>query len=196
MDTDVIASCHCGSVRLEVDSPPSEVTECNCSICRRYGVLWAYYPPHQVRMLPPRSAHRRLHVGWQVHRVPPLPELRLCLVLGRRRPQPQPDGRQRAPHAPGDPGRRPRTPPRWRRHQSVHRLTIGGYANDRVTRSRRAARSAARYEVTPIGPRLAIPKCLRRLSWPKTEILRVAMCLAVGACDAAEREGRATMDGP
>jgi hypothetical protein len=46
-------SCHCGTVHLELDAPPSEVTECNCSICRRYGVLWAYYPPHQVRILPP-----------------------------------------------------------------------------------------------------------------------------------------------
>ena len=53
MGTHVSASCHCGSVRLEVDAPPSEVTECNCSICRRYGVLWAYYPPHQVRMVAP-----------------------------------------------------------------------------------------------------------------------------------------------
>jgi len=46
------ASCHCGSVHLEIDAPPSEVTECNCSICRRYGVLWAYYTPEQVRLLP------------------------------------------------------------------------------------------------------------------------------------------------
>ena len=48
----VRASCHCGSVRLEIDAPPSEVTECNCSLCRRYGVLWAYYAPDQVRVLP------------------------------------------------------------------------------------------------------------------------------------------------
>ena len=47
------ASCHCGSIRLQIDAPPAEVTECNCSICRRYGVLWAYYPPDQVRLLPP-----------------------------------------------------------------------------------------------------------------------------------------------
>ena len=47
------ASCHCGSVRLEIDAPPAEITECNCSICRRYGVLWAYYPPSRVRLLPP-----------------------------------------------------------------------------------------------------------------------------------------------
>jgi hypothetical protein len=46
------ASCHCGAVRLEIDVPPSEVTECNCSICRRYGVLWAYYPLDRVRVLP------------------------------------------------------------------------------------------------------------------------------------------------
>src|SRR5919112_5933603 len=46
------ASCHCGSVHLEIDALPSEVTECNCSICRRYGVLWAYYPLDQVRVLP------------------------------------------------------------------------------------------------------------------------------------------------
>ena len=47
------ASCHCGAVRLEVDAPLSEVAECNCSICRRYGALWAYYPLDQVRVLPP-----------------------------------------------------------------------------------------------------------------------------------------------
>jgi hypothetical protein len=43
------ASCHCGAVRFEVESPPAAVTDCNCSVCRRYGVLWAYYSPRQVR---------------------------------------------------------------------------------------------------------------------------------------------------
>ncbi len=42
------ASCHCGAVALEIEAAPVEVTDCNCSICRRYGVLWAYYPPAQV----------------------------------------------------------------------------------------------------------------------------------------------------
>ncbi len=46
----VEASCHCGAVRLQVDDAPAEVTDCNCSICRRYGVLWAYYAPGQVRI--------------------------------------------------------------------------------------------------------------------------------------------------
>jgi hypothetical protein len=50
------ASCHCGAVRLRIDAPPSEVTECNCSICRQYGVLWAYYPLAQVRLVPADAA--------------------------------------------------------------------------------------------------------------------------------------------
>jgi len=45
------ASCHCGSVNLEIEAPPTEVIECNCSLCRRYGVLWAYYALDQVRVL-------------------------------------------------------------------------------------------------------------------------------------------------
>jgi hypothetical protein len=44
----ITASCHCGLISLEIAAAPSEVTACNCSICRRYGVLWAYYPPRQV----------------------------------------------------------------------------------------------------------------------------------------------------
>jgi hypothetical protein len=50
----VHASCHCGAIELEVVLAPEEVTSCNCSICRRYGVLWAYYSPTQVRFV--RSA--------------------------------------------------------------------------------------------------------------------------------------------
>jgi len=43
-------ACHCGSVRLTVPEAPAVVTDCNCSICRRYGVLWAYYSPKHVRI--------------------------------------------------------------------------------------------------------------------------------------------------
>jgi hypothetical protein len=38
-----IASCHCGAVTLEIARRPRQLTACNCSICRRYGALWAYY---------------------------------------------------------------------------------------------------------------------------------------------------------
>lgn len=47
----VESSCHCGAVRLEIAKPPETVTDCNCSICRRYGALWAYYSPTQVRIV-------------------------------------------------------------------------------------------------------------------------------------------------
>jgi len=36
----IYASCHCGAVELEIDVAPQDITDCNCSICRRYGVLW------------------------------------------------------------------------------------------------------------------------------------------------------------
>jgi hypothetical protein len=45
------ASCHCGAVKFEIRDAPVTVTECNCSICRRYGVLWAYYSPAHVRIV-------------------------------------------------------------------------------------------------------------------------------------------------
>lgn len=50
------SSCHCGAVKLEIAAPPETVTDCNCSICRRYGVLWAYYSPRDVRITAGESA--------------------------------------------------------------------------------------------------------------------------------------------
>src|SRR5580700_9855682 len=43
------ASCHCGAVRFTVDAATADVNDCNCSICRRLGALWAYYQKPQVR---------------------------------------------------------------------------------------------------------------------------------------------------
>ncbi len=34
--------CHCGEVGWTLDKVPKSVTACNCTICRRYGALWAY----------------------------------------------------------------------------------------------------------------------------------------------------------
>jgi len=47
------ASCHCGSVRLAIAEAPEVLNDCHCSICRRYGALWAYYRPDQVRVIAP-----------------------------------------------------------------------------------------------------------------------------------------------
>ena len=48
-------SCHCGTVRVELARRPRSVTECNCSICRRYGARWAYYARKSVKIAAPKS---------------------------------------------------------------------------------------------------------------------------------------------
>jgi hypothetical protein len=54
------ASCHCGAVRLSATATPTEVTECNCSICRRLGARWAYYSPTDVKL--PRAGATQPYV--------------------------------------------------------------------------------------------------------------------------------------
>jgi hypothetical protein len=44
----ITGTCHCGRVSLELPSKPTEINECRCSICYRYGALWAYYPRNEV----------------------------------------------------------------------------------------------------------------------------------------------------
>jgi hypothetical protein len=35
-------SCHCEAVSWSFEGIPGSATACNCTICRRYGALWAY----------------------------------------------------------------------------------------------------------------------------------------------------------
>ena len=35
-------TCLCGAVRWTFEGQPDGATACNCTACRRYGVLWAY----------------------------------------------------------------------------------------------------------------------------------------------------------
>lgn len=50
------ASCHCGAVRIEITAPPAELVECNCSVCRRYGALWAHLTRETARVTSPPGA--------------------------------------------------------------------------------------------------------------------------------------------
>jgi hypothetical protein len=55
-------SCDCGAVRIELAVTPTEVTDCNCGICRRYGARWSYFNPVTVQIIPPEGAttiHKR-----------------------------------------------------------------------------------------------------------------------------------------
>ena len=42
------ATCHCGRVAVTVPTAPVRLNECRCSICYRYGALWAYYLRREV----------------------------------------------------------------------------------------------------------------------------------------------------
>jgi hypothetical protein len=50
------ATCHCAAIRVEVPRKPRTLTACNCSICVRYGALWAYYSRSTIRVTAARGA--------------------------------------------------------------------------------------------------------------------------------------------
>jgi len=50
-----VATCHCGAVQIAVRRMTRTLTSCNCSICRRYGALWAYYAPSSVTIKAPKG---------------------------------------------------------------------------------------------------------------------------------------------
>jgi hypothetical protein len=49
--TSVSATCHCKAITLHLPYLPAHLNECHCSICRRYGVQWAYYQIKQVSII-------------------------------------------------------------------------------------------------------------------------------------------------
>lgn len=53
-------SCHCGAVHWRFDGVPADATACSCTICRRYGVLWAYdYEDERIHVFGPSVAYAR-----------------------------------------------------------------------------------------------------------------------------------------
>jgi hypothetical protein len=46
--------CHCGAVHWTFQGEIPDATICNCTACRRYGVLWAYdYEGHGIHVTAP-----------------------------------------------------------------------------------------------------------------------------------------------
>ncbi|KAM0706416.1 hypothetical protein Q7P35_005742 [Cladosporium inversicolor] len=43
-------TCHCKAVRITFPPLREPANECLCSICRRYGALWAYFKPDEVQI--------------------------------------------------------------------------------------------------------------------------------------------------
>ena len=53
--------CHCGAARWTLAELPQSVTACSCTICRRYGVLWAYgHIEHDIKVTGETNTYRRL----------------------------------------------------------------------------------------------------------------------------------------
>jgi hypothetical protein len=53
-------TCHCNAVQWELDAVPESATACNCTVCRRYGVLWAYdFEGERIRVSGPTRAYIR-----------------------------------------------------------------------------------------------------------------------------------------
>lgn len=44
-------SCHCGRIRFEIDAVIDRITDCNCSICSKKGILHARIAPERFHLL-------------------------------------------------------------------------------------------------------------------------------------------------
>ena len=53
-------SCHCGATHWRLQGDPGSITACNCTLCRRYGALWAYdYEHGRISVEGPTSSYSR-----------------------------------------------------------------------------------------------------------------------------------------
>lgn len=53
-------TCHCGALRWTFDGMPDSATACNCTLCRRYGALWAYdYEGEKIKLSGQSTAYTR-----------------------------------------------------------------------------------------------------------------------------------------
>jgi hypothetical protein len=42
------SACHCGRIQITLPSRPAELNECHCTVCYKYGAMWAYFDPETV----------------------------------------------------------------------------------------------------------------------------------------------------
>ncbi|PBB27481.1 aldehyde-activating protein [Mesorhizobium sp. WSM4312] len=53
-------TCHCGAAHWTLEGDPGPITACSCTLCRRYGVLWAYdYVDERIRVAGPMGSYTR-----------------------------------------------------------------------------------------------------------------------------------------
>ena len=56
--------CHCGDAGWTLKDIPASATACNCTVCARYGVLWAYgYIDDDIHVFGETTLYRRKDGG-------------------------------------------------------------------------------------------------------------------------------------
>ncbi len=90
----LIGTCHCRATGWELEGDPGTITVCNCTLCRRWGVLWAYdFENERIRLSGESAVYTR------AERTDPHLEFRFCptcaCVLAWRERRPGADGRRR-----------------------------------------------------------------------------------------------------
>jgi hypothetical protein len=56
----LIGTCHCGKTGWTLSGDPGPATACNCTLCRRYGALWAYdYENERIAITGAPSSYTR-----------------------------------------------------------------------------------------------------------------------------------------
>ena len=53
-------SCHCGNAKWTLEGDPGSITACNCTLCHRYGTLWAYdYEGERINVIGKLASYTR-----------------------------------------------------------------------------------------------------------------------------------------
>ncbi len=90
----ITGTCHCRKLSWTFKGMPESVTACNCTLCRRYGVLWIYdHEGERISIAGPSAVYTRQHSA------KPSLEIRFCgscgCVIAWRGLRQDADGRRR-----------------------------------------------------------------------------------------------------
>lgn len=90
----ISGSCLCGQTGWTLVGDPGSITACNCTLCRRYGTLWAYdYENERITITGPTASYARAEAS------NPSLEILFCpkcaCVICWRGLRPDRDGRRR-----------------------------------------------------------------------------------------------------
>lgn len=53
------STCFCGAVSVTIDRKPDFIFDCNCSLCRKSGGAWGYFPPASLSTSGPTTSFAR-----------------------------------------------------------------------------------------------------------------------------------------